>query len=412
VGEYDPLADQFALFGSSDQIEVSFSEVEELVGPFPGAARIFRHWWRDDTGPIAMAWRSTGWSVRSVDLQSERIVFTRDSPAVSSGALEAEQSPARSPRYLTELHLPLIITMFLLCISFSAVGFGLRPGTDQPPIVPHARIQLYVYQQQSLSTAPVDPTSVSVDETMIQKTPSTVETEIDILGSFSHDGVGKWNLITSASGVPPYACPDPYDYLGTAHPDPYVIRNGDLTVDGQPATSEAIANFAGHRLAKAAANTLALQGQAPASVSTRKLTDLGKVDLCWSRDAPLAFDGEYASAALPTVAVGSAGSLATVSAVVTRSLYFENPSQDNQPLTAEYSLQAGSLPTSTDPEGWHWSSGSGRLIQITALNISQSQHEAFLGFLSGVLFGIAGSALILLLQELLEPIRRRDRGSI
>ena len=85
---------------------------------------------------------------------------------------------------------------------------------------------------------------------------------------------------------------------------------------------------------------------------------------------------------------------------VTRSLYFENPIQHRQPITAEYSLQAGTLPTSTDPFGWHWSASQGDLVQATAMNIPVSQHEAYLGFVSGVLFGVVGGAVVLVLQEL------------
>jgi hypothetical protein len=92
-------------------------------------------------------------------------------------------------------------------------------------------------------------------------------------------------------------------------------------------------------------------------------------------------------------------------------LYFENPLQNPQPITGEYSLQAGSLPTNTDPVGWHWSNSQGGLILLTAVNIPLAQHETYLGFISGVLFGIAGGALIALFQETLEPIRYRRTGS-
>lgn len=412
MGRGDPLTSQFSFAVPRDEIELSFTEVENLSGPLPGAARVFRDWWRDDS-VLAQTWRSAGWSMRSVDLVAERIVLVRNIETERPIAPEPEPPLVRTLRYRDEVHLPLIIAMVLICVILGAVGFALRPGTDQPPVVPHPRIQLYVYQQSSLAVAPINPKSVSVDETLVQKTPSTVEAEVDIFGSFSHGGVAHWDLATEISGAQPHACPDPYNYVGTAHPDPYVIRNGSLTIDGQAATQTATGNFSGHRVTKAAADTLALHGQSPVAVTPRTLTALGEVDLCWNRDAPLAFDGEYASAALPTVAVGSVGRLNTVPAVVTRSLYFENPRQSDQPLTAEYTLQAGSLPTSTDPTGWHWSggsSGSGGLIQITAVNISESQHEAFLSFLSGILLGVAGSALILVLQEFLEPIRRRTEN--
>jgi hypothetical protein len=408
VGRDDPLADQFPFAGPGNQIELSFAEIESVVGPLPGAARVFEGWWRTDSGVHAQMWRSAGWSLRSVDLIAERALFVRNSEIERPSDRKPEAPPTPVLRYRDEVHLPLIIAMVLICVSFGAVGFGLRPGTDQPPVVPRPRIQLYVYQQSSPAMPPADPKNVSIDETLIQKSSATVEAEIDIFGSFARQGVAQWNLLTGISQAQPYACPDPYNYVGTAHPDPYVIRNGGLTIDGQRATQTATDNFAGRRMTKAAADTFALHGQSPVSAKPDTLIALGEVDLCWTRNAPLAFDGEYVSAALPTVAVGSAGSsLNPLPAVVTRSLYFENPRQSDQPLTAEYSLQAGSLPTSTDPTGWHWSGGSGALIEITGVNIPVQQHEAFLGFLSGIFFGIAGSALILVLQELLEPIRRR-----
>ena len=95
---------------------------------------------------------------------------------------------------------------------------------------------------------------------------------------------------------------------------------------------------------------------------------------------------------------------------LTRSLCFENPIEDAVPLTAECSLQAGSLPTSSDPMGWHWAESYDGPIQLTAINISESQHETYLGFLSGVIFGVAGGAFVSLLQEALSPIRRRKHG--
>jgi hypothetical protein len=49
-------------------------------------------------------------------------------------------------------------------------------------------------------------------------------------------------------------------------------------------------------------------------------------------------------------------------------------------------------------------------VQLTATNIQLSQHEAYLGFVSGVLFGVVGGAVVLILQELLEPIRIRRRA--
>jgi len=160
---------------------------------------------------------------------------------------------------------------------------------------------------------------------------------------------------------------------------------------------------------------LSLVGESPGIVPANVLTPLGEVNLCWSRGAPLRFDGEYATAALPAVIQNFRRLTALIphysshkSALdVTQSLYFQNPLQSVQPVTGAYSLQAGSLPTRTDPFGWHWSGNQGGLIQLTALDILNSQHAAYFGFISGVIFGVAGGAFVALLQEILGPIRRR-----
>ena len=279
------------------------------------------------------------------------------------------------------------------------------PAPTRPPAVPDQRIQLYVYQQKSLNGPQIRPFKVSVDEVMIQKAPSVVEVQVDLFGAFSQRGEVTWNLLTASSQSQPRPCPDLYHYLGTAHGDPVAIRNGGLSIDGRSATSAVMRNFEGQRMAQAAVNTLGLQGHSPGPASRGAMVPLGEINLCWTRNWPLAFDGEYASASLPTVNVGAVGTSAGPFEV-TRSLYFDNPLQFAQPVTAQYSLQAGSLPTATDPLGWHWSADGGGPIQVTALNIPQSQHESYLGFLSGVLFGIAGGAFVTFLQEMLEPARR------
>jgi hypothetical protein len=155
---------------------------------------------------------------------------------------------------------------------------------------------------------------------------------------------------------------------------------------------------------------LGLSGQSPGSAKSGDLVPVAEVDLCWNSDRPMAFDGEFAAASLPGVSTYLENGASTIPVSLTRSLYFDNPHEDQQPLTAEYSLQAGTLPTSTDPDGWHWAAGTGDgTVQLTATNIQESQHEAYLGFVSGVLFGVVGGALVLILQELLEPIRPRRR---
>jgi len=344
--------------------------------------------------------------------QRASVADPASAPKDAYGAVEASSAELRTPRtsafqsYVAELRLPLAGVLAFLSIALGGLGYGLRPGTDTPPAVSVPGIQLYVFQRQSSTGHQIPPTAVTADETLIQKNRSTVELQLDLFGSFAAAGEAYWDLLTAASNSPPHSCPDPYQYLGAATSTPLIIRSGILTLMGQDATRAVLSSLVGRRTPQVASDSLGLTGQSAAAVAPNISEPLGIISMCWDRDEPLAFDGEYASAAIPSVSVyGVQGSFH-----LTRSLYFENPIEDAVPLTAEYSLQAGSLPTSSDPMGWHWAGSYDGPIQLTAINISESQHETYLGFLSGVIFGVAGGAFVSLLQEALSPIRRRKHG--
>ncbi len=414
LGKYEPLHDHLAKCGAGDQVRLSFGEIEELVGSLPPGARRLRQWWTNDSRIQAQAWRAAGWRVLLVDMGAEQVLFERYPGGEPEASASSYRAPARHPSfrgYLAELHLPLVIVLVVLSASIGAIGFALRPGTDEPPAVSNAGITLYVYQQKSATALPIGPTRVSVDEIMMQETSSTVLMQIDLFAAFPAPGVAQWNLGTLISQSQPYPCPDPYSYLGTAQPDPVTIQDARLTIGSQAATPAIIANFVGHRSTRTASNILGLYGRSPpGGVQAGSLKPIAEVDLCWARNLPMAFDGEFASAALPAVTAVSERTGLSFPVDLTRSLYFENIRQPHQPITAKYSLQAGTLPTSTDPFGWHWSgSREGGSVQVTAVNIPLSQHEAYLGFVSGVLFGVVGGAVVLVLQEILEPIRLRRR---
>jgi hypothetical protein len=319
----------------------------------------------------------------------------------------ATKRTSRFQSYAAGLNVPLVVVLLVLCVVFGAVGFGLRPGTDRPPAVPNDRIQLYVYEQASQNGPRISPSRVNVDEILMQQAPGVVELQIDLFGSFAQNGQVTWVLLTGISQSQPRPCPDLTHYLGTAYGNPLTFTNGGLSIDGRLATSAVMSNFEGRASSRTAANVLGLEGHPPA-VTPARMQALGEVNLCWTHGAPLAFSGEYASASIPTVSVGTLASSAAPFEV-TRSLYFVNKTQSAQPVTAQYSLQAGTLPSSTDPIGWHWSADNGAPIQLVALNIPESQHETYLGFLSGVLFGVAGGALVTLFQEVLDPLRGRRK---
>jgi hypothetical protein len=46
-------------------------------------------------------------------------------------------------------------------------------------------------------------------------------------------------------------------------------------------------------------------------------------------------------------------------------------------------------------------------LEVSAVNASETQHDTYRAFLSGILFGVAGGAAIALVQELVAPFRAR-----
>jgi hypothetical protein len=394
---------------------------------------------------------------------------------------ESDDSILPEPRvrgYLAELHLPLVVILFILCIVLAALGFDLRPGTHRPPPVPPYQIRLSGLQASTKSEAlrvptinaiydlnrsitlltkleqqrhaytmciirAIDtgkqssckqqqspppplaitstPTELVVDETLLQKSSSTVQLQLDLLGASPQTQTMFWILNINTFKSQPYLCPDVHHYVGTAYQNPYASTKSYVTIAGHHASAAIIKNFEGLFAYGASKRTLGISGdltlvgESPGEIPANALVPVGEVNLCWNRNAPLKFNGEYATAALPGISENNSRVIALIphytghklTLTVTQNLYFQNPLQSAQPTTSEYSLQAGSLPTRTDPFGWHWSGNSGTLIQLTALNIVDSQHAAYLGFISGVMFGIAGGAFVALLHETLEPIRRR-----
>lgn len=76
MGKYEPLK-AFLSARKSDELEISFAELESIVGPLPKSARASREWWAAESAVQALAWRSAGWSVSSVDQSKEIVIFVR-----------------------------------------------------------------------------------------------------------------------------------------------------------------------------------------------------------------------------------------------------------------------------------------------------------------------------------------------
>jgi hypothetical protein len=77
MGKYEPLRDYLAAH-QGDEVQMTFGQVERLVGPPPDSAREYRAWWGNDSyRSQSIAWQAAGWHVASVDQAAGQVVFAR-----------------------------------------------------------------------------------------------------------------------------------------------------------------------------------------------------------------------------------------------------------------------------------------------------------------------------------------------
>jgi DNA-binding transcriptional regulator YiaG len=74
--KYFPLYEYLDQQPDSDLIELTFAEVEAILGkPLPPSAKSSRAWWANSASAHAQAWQEAGWLVDAVDFEDEVIVF-------------------------------------------------------------------------------------------------------------------------------------------------------------------------------------------------------------------------------------------------------------------------------------------------------------------------------------------------
>jgi hypothetical protein len=79
MSRYDPLTDALraAAARGPGQVELSFSQIEEIVGhPLPESSQQ-RQWWANSSHTQALAWRAAGFHVEQVYLDRKRVRFAR-----------------------------------------------------------------------------------------------------------------------------------------------------------------------------------------------------------------------------------------------------------------------------------------------------------------------------------------------
>jgi hypothetical protein len=79
VAKYDPLFEHLYR-ADKGPIELSFAEIDRLVGGLPASARRYTAWWSNEPARSshvqAAAWREAGRQVVQVDLNAQRVRFS------------------------------------------------------------------------------------------------------------------------------------------------------------------------------------------------------------------------------------------------------------------------------------------------------------------------------------------------
>jgi len=87
VAKYDPLF-RFLCEAGDRAVEMTFDEIERLVGPLPAAARQYSAWWANEVVGSrqvqSRSWTNAGREVEHVDRDRERVRFS--APAWRRGA--------------------------------------------------------------------------------------------------------------------------------------------------------------------------------------------------------------------------------------------------------------------------------------------------------------------------------------
>ena len=155
------------------------------------------------------------------------------------------------------------------------------------------------------------------------------------------------------------------------------------------------------------------------------------VRLCWRENAPIGTDGQYLGAELPPVswtptAPGAAAGTGAGAVHLSETLEPAARAPAGGDDTSVYTIQSNPSPdfyTSTD---WQWqqtgvdTTGTGHQyyvapVYFTAVNGRTAEQESRKVFLSGILLGLAGGALLTLVAEAAKPLsgwgrRRRTAG--
>ena len=266
--------------------------------------------------------------------------------------------------YIGKLHLVGIATLAVLIVALAAVGWSIRPASGGFPTVP-----------SDLGVLVGSPASAHFTESLTL-TPGAGAT-MRVFDLSTATSTAPWTLYLNNIGTG-HVCTKRSYTLGAG---------GGGAISVVPLSPQMVSHPKVPTVG-AVLNLTEVQGRGTVYVQ-----------VCWPSDAPAARNGAYLSAVFPPISSDNASGFY----VATRQLNLGSLD------AADYVLQSVSQPTSATQGGWQWSPRfpAGQAITLSAVDTSETQHDSYRAFLSGIVLGVAGGALVALIQELVAPFRTR-----
>ena len=274
--------------------------------------------------------------------------------------------------YISRLHLVLVATLLVLTVALGLVGWSIRPSSGGFASVP-ADMQLFIpTAAPALAfTESISPASSGGTVLALEGTPQITDVVPTQPFTLVVNNLGDGRLCT-----------------------PSVLTNDQLGLAVHLAPQ--------HARKSAGLAFVTLGKNLPITISGRGYF---YVRLCWPSNGPVSLNGAYLSARFPPTEVFGATKDAPG---IVRQLTLGS----SDATTADFNVQSLQNPTSVTDSAWMWSARSaaalGQALAFTAVNTSETQHDSYDAFISGIFFGVAGGALVSLVAELVAPFRPRQ----
>jgi hypothetical protein len=314
---------------------------------------------------------------------------------------------SRRARYLHDVHIVLVVVLILICVATGFAAWRLHPASNGFQNVPQG-LRIVTSGSQYDLTETLTPTGDGGATLQVDEPTSTgdgkplVATGWTAGGQYGGAMMEGSGPMAKLDGAPirnrswTYIVVNP----GPAHPCQSAASYKEGMVD-LPWYDKPVPAFV-------------VTANRPNALSSNP--PLRVICLHWDSASPVQAKGAYLSARFPpvhgiavtsdgTALVTSDGAGDQASGKVTRVLDLADGT------TADFAIQSVPLPKVSQGQSWRWVSRNlPQAVDLAAVNSSDLQRENNNAFYAGILFGIAGGALVALITELVQPFGRRKRA--